>query len=80
MRTILIVGDCQAGLQLALGLQRRGNDVTVVSDRPPEDIAAGTVMSSQCMFGTRNPAGLAPAPGQQEMDLSEHTGTAAGPG
>jgi 2-polyprenyl-6-methoxyphenol hydroxylase-like FAD-dependent oxidoreductase len=52
MRNILIVGAGQAGLQLALGLQRRGYDVTVVSARTPEDIAAGTVMSSQCMFGT----------------------------
>jgi 2-polyprenyl-6-methoxyphenol hydroxylase-like FAD-dependent oxidoreductase len=52
MRKILIVGAGQAGLQLALGLQQRGYDVTVVSDRTPDGIAAGKVMSSQCMFGT----------------------------
>ena len=28
----------------------------------------------------RHPAGLAPAPGQKEVDLSEGTGTPAGPG
>jgi Styrene monooxygenase A putative substrate binding domain len=52
MRKILIVGAGQAGLQLALGLLQRGYDVTVVSDRTPDGIAAGKVMSSQCMFGT----------------------------
>jgi len=30
--------------------------------------------------GTGNPAGLAPSPGQQKMDLSDYTGTAAGLG
>jgi len=52
MRKILIVGAGQAGLQLALGLQQRGYDVTVVSDRTPDGITAGKVMLSQCMFGT----------------------------
>lgn len=51
MRKILVVGAGQAGLQLALDLLRRGYDVTVVSDRTPDGIAAGKVMSSQCMFG-----------------------------
>ena len=52
MRKILIVGAGQAGLQLALGLQARGYDVTVVSNRTPDEIRGGRVMSTQCMFGT----------------------------
>jgi Styrene monooxygenase A putative substrate binding domain/FAD binding domain len=50
MSKILIVGAGQAGLQLALGLLQDGHDVTVVSNRTPEDIGSGRVMSSQCMF------------------------------
>src|ERR1700751_3455061 len=50
MSSILIVGAGQAGLQLALGLRQDGHDVTVVSNRTPEDIRTGRVMSSQCMF------------------------------
>ena len=51
MSKIAIVGGGQAGLQLALGLVSDGHDVTVVSNRTPEDIREGRVMSSQCMFG-----------------------------
>jgi len=51
MSKFLIVGAGQAGLQLALGLVQDGHDVTVVSNRTPEDIRNGRVMSSQCMFG-----------------------------
>jgi hypothetical protein len=51
MSTILIVGAGQAGLQLGLGLLKQGHTVTVVSNRTPEDIRDGRVMSSQCMFG-----------------------------
>jgi hypothetical protein len=50
MSSILIVGAGQAGLQLALGLLQDGHDVTVVSNRTPDDIRTGRVMSSQCMF------------------------------
>ncbi|MFG2907498.1 styrene monooxygenase/indole monooxygenase family protein [Kitasatospora sp. NPDC048286] len=50
MRGILIVGAGQAGLQLALGLQAHGYDVTVLTDRGPEEVRGGRVMSSQCMF------------------------------
>jgi styrene monooxygenase A-like protein/FAD binding domain-containing protein len=50
MSKILIVGAGQAGLQLALGLLQDGHDVTVVSNRTPDDIRNGRVMSSQCMF------------------------------
>ncbi len=52
MRKILIVGGGQAGLQLGLGLVLNGYDVTVVSNRTPDDIRTGRVMSSQCMFHT----------------------------
>jgi 2-polyprenyl-6-methoxyphenol hydroxylase-like FAD-dependent oxidoreductase len=52
MSSILIVGGGQAGLQLALGLQADGHEVTVVSNRPPEDIRSGRVMSSQFMFAS----------------------------
>jgi 2-polyprenyl-6-methoxyphenol hydroxylase-like FAD-dependent oxidoreductase len=51
MRKILIVGGGQAGLQLALGLVQSGYEVTVVSNRSPDEIRDGRVMSSQCMFG-----------------------------
>ena len=51
MRKILIVGAGQAGLQLANGLASNGYDVTVVSNRTPEQIRDGRVLSSQCMFG-----------------------------
>lgn len=51
MRRILIVGAGQAGLHLALGLLSNGYDVTVVSNRTPDDIRGGRVMSGQAMFG-----------------------------
>ncbi|GAA2863558.1 hypothetical protein GCM10020220_061040 [Nonomuraea rubra] len=52
MRDILIVGAGQAGLHLAIGLLQHGYDVTVVSNRTPESIRDGRVMSGQAMFGT----------------------------
>jgi 2-polyprenyl-6-methoxyphenol hydroxylase-like FAD-dependent oxidoreductase len=51
VRKILIVGAGQAGLQLALGLQARDYDVTVMSNRTADEIRAGRVTSTQCMFG-----------------------------
>jgi 2-polyprenyl-6-methoxyphenol hydroxylase-like FAD-dependent oxidoreductase len=51
MRRIVIVGAGQAGLPLALGLLQKGYEVTVVTNRTPDDIRKGKVMSSQCMFG-----------------------------
>ncbi|CCH31985.1 styrene monooxygenase/indole monooxygenase family protein [Actinosynnema sp. NPDC047251] len=51
MRKVLVVGAGQSGLQLALGLVANGYDVTVMSARTPEEIRAGRVMSTQCMFG-----------------------------
>ena len=50
MSTFTIVGAGQAGLQLAFGLLRDSHAVTVVSNRTPENIRGGRVMSSQCMF------------------------------
>jgi len=50
MRKILIVGSGQSGLQLALSLQEHGYDVTVMSARTPDEIRAGWVTSTQCMF------------------------------
>lgn len=50
MRRIAIVGAGQSGLHLGIGLVDAGYDVTVLSNRRGEDIAAGRVMSSQCMF------------------------------
>lgn len=51
MRSIAIVGAGQSGLQLAHGLLAAGHDVTVVSDRTPEQIRTGRVTSTQIMFG-----------------------------
>lgn len=47
---IAIVGAGQSGLQMALGLQANGYRVTLLSNRTPDQIRAGKVMSSQCMF------------------------------
>ncbi|OEV06519.1 2-polyprenyl-6-methoxyphenol hydroxylase-like FAD-dependent oxidoreductase [Streptomyces sp. Amel2xB2] len=52
MRKILIVGAGQAGLQLALGLQSQGYEVTVMSNRTADEIRGGRVMSTQMQFHT----------------------------
>ena len=49
-RHITIVGAGQSGLQLGIGLLDSGYDVTLVSNRTPEQIRAGSIASSQCMF------------------------------
>lgn len=49
-RSVTIVGGGQSGLQLALGLQANGFDVRVVQNRTADEIRAGKVLSSQCMF------------------------------
>lgn len=51
MRKMLVVGAGQAGLQLALGLQSHGYEVTVMSNRTADEIRGGRVMSTQVMFG-----------------------------
>lgn len=50
MRKILVVGAGQSGLQLALGLQSKGYDVTLMSNRTADEIRTGRVMSTQVMF------------------------------
>ncbi|QNP70242.1 FAD-binding oxidoreductase [Streptomyces roseirectus] len=52
MRKILVVGAGQSGLQLALGLQKHGYEVTLMSNRTADEIRSGRVMSTQCMFHT----------------------------
>lgn len=52
MRRIAIVGAGQSGLQLGLGLLDKGYDITIFSNKTPDEIRHGKVMSSQCMFHT----------------------------
>jgi flavin reductase (DIM6/NTAB) family NADH-FMN oxidoreductase RutF len=49
-RRIAIVGAGPAGTTLAIGLLHDGHEVTLVSDRTPEEIRTGSVMSSQVTF------------------------------
>lgn len=50
MRKIAIIGGGQAGMPVAFGLLEKGYDVTLFTNRTPDQIRAGRVMSSQCMF------------------------------
>ncbi|MEU3775988.1 styrene monooxygenase/indole monooxygenase family protein [Streptomyces sp. NPDC032472] len=52
MRKILVVGAGQSGLQLAIGLQSKGYDVTLMSNRTADEIRTGRIMSTQVMFDT----------------------------
>lgn len=52
MRKITIIGGGQSGLQLGIGLLKAGHQVRVVQNRTADEIAAGKVLSSQCMFHT----------------------------
>ncbi|MCN9240084.1 FAD-binding oxidoreductase [Streptomyces sp. RY43-2] len=52
MRKILVVGAGQSGLQLALGLQSHGYEVTLMSNRTADEVRTGRVMSTQVMFHT----------------------------
>ncbi|MGQ4615963.1 styrene monooxygenase/indole monooxygenase family protein [Nocardia sp. R7R-8] len=48
--SIAIVGAGHAGLVLGLGLQDRGYQVTLVSDRTPAQIATGRITSTQLLY------------------------------
>ncbi len=50
MRKFTIVGGGQSGLMVGIGLLKAGHKVRIVQNRTAEEIAAGKVMSSQCMF------------------------------
>ena len=50
MRKFTIVGGGQSGLMVAIGLLKAGHKVRVVQNRTGAEIAAGKVLSSQCMF------------------------------
>lgn len=50
MTSVAIIGAGQSGGRLALGLLAHGYEVTLVSDRSPEEIRSGNVLSGQCMF------------------------------
>lgn len=52
MRKIGIVGAGQSGLQLGIGLLEAGYEVVLVSNQHGEQIRAGRVTSSQCMFAS----------------------------
>ena len=51
MAKFTIVGAGQAGLMVGIGLLDAGHAVRMVSNRTPEQLRDGKVMSSQCMFG-----------------------------
>ncbi|MGE8589238.1 MAG: NAD(P)-binding domain-containing protein, partial [Alcaligenes sp.] len=50
MRKVAIVGAGQAGMPVAFGLLAKGYEVAVFTNRSPDDVRRGRVMSSQCMF------------------------------
>lgn len=52
MRKITIIGGGQSGLQLGLGLLKKGYKVRIVQNRTADEIESGKVLSSQCMFHT----------------------------
>ncbi len=49
---IAIVGAGQAGLQLGIGLKKKGHSVTIISNQTPKQIREGRILSSQGMFHT----------------------------
>jgi hypothetical protein len=51
MSKFTIVGAGQAGLMVGCGLLDAGHAVRMVSNRTPEQLRDGKVLSSQCMFG-----------------------------
>ena len=87
-RRIAVVGAGPAGTALAIGLLRSGHDVTLVSDRTPEEIREGSVMSSQITFESalevENALGIAEllpaAPPIDRMSYSVRAGRRIGRG
>jgi hypothetical protein len=49
-RKIAIVGARRSGLPLAIALQSRGDQITLLTNRTSDDLRNGKVLSSQCMF------------------------------
>lgn len=50
MRKITIIGAGQSGLQLGIGLLKKGYEVTIVTNKTAEEVEQGRITSSQCMF------------------------------
>src|SRR5690554_5287995 len=50
MRKIAIIGGGQAGMPVAFGLLDKGYEVALYTNRTPDQVRQGRVMSSQCMF------------------------------
>lgn len=50
MRKIAIIGGGQAGMPVAFGLLDKGYEVSLYTNRTPDQVRKGRVMSSQCMF------------------------------
>lgn len=50
MRKVAIIGGGQAGMPLAFGLLEKGYAVSLYTNKTPDQIRTGRVMSSQCMF------------------------------
>jgi hypothetical protein len=50
MRSFLIIGAGQAGLQLGIGLLRQGYKVTLISDKTANDFLRGPIFSTQGLF------------------------------
>ena len=50
MRKVAIIGGGQAGMPVAFGLLEKGYEVSLYTNRTPDQIRQGRVMSSQCMF------------------------------
>ena len=71
MAKIAIVGAGQAGLHLGIGLLMSGHEVTLLSNRTGEQIAAGPVISSQSMYGMA--LGLALLQGLVQMFMRSQT-------
>jgi hypothetical protein len=49
-KKVAIIGSGQSGLQVGIGLLKKGFDVTIVNDRTADEIKNGRVTSSQFMF------------------------------